>query len=105
MRITDLELIAVALATFVGGYICDDWIGAAAIFALWLCVKLVSTGDRLYVLPLAITFQWTQVVLGVFYKALTGHEVQAYYASDYRPMVLMGLGCCLSIAGGIKIGM
>ena len=83
-----------ALAAFIA----DDWIGAAAVLALWLCIKLVATGDRLFVLPLALTFQWTQTALGVFYKGFTGREVQAHYASDYRPMVLIGLGCCLALA-------
>jgi hypothetical protein len=104
MRVSDLELLGVGLATFVSYYICDDWIGGAAILTLWLCVKLTSTHDRLFVLPLAVTFQWTQSVLGVFYKALTGREVLAHYASDYRPMVLIGLGCCLALATGIMNG-
>ena len=104
MRFSDLELGGVALATFLAYYLCDDWIGGAAILSLWLSIKLVSTHDRLFVLPLALTFQWTQTVLGVFYRAFTGREVQAHYASDYRPMVLMGLGCCLALAGGIKLG-
>jgi hypothetical protein len=105
MRLSDLELIGVGLGSFVAYYICDDWIGGAAILSLWLCIKLVATGDRLYVLPLALTFQWTQTTLGVFYRALTGREVQAHYASDYRPMVLIGLGCCLAMAGGIHLGL
>lgn len=105
MRFAELELVGVGLATFLAYYIADDWIAGAAIVALWLCIKLVSTHDRLFVLPLALTFQWTQTVLGVFYRAFTGRDVQTHYASDYRPMVLMGLGCCLALAGGIKLGL
>ena len=105
MRFAELEFVGVGLATFLAYYIADDWIAGAAIVALWLCIKLVSTDDRLFVLPLALTFQWTQTVLGVFYRAFTGREVQTHYASDYRPMVLMGLGCCLALAGGIKLGL
>jgi hypothetical protein len=105
MRFAELEFVGVGLATFLAYFIADDWIAGAAIVALWLCVRLVSTDDRLFVLPLALTFQWTQTVLGVFYRAFTGREVQTHYASDYRPMVLMGLGCCLALAGGIKLGL
>jgi hypothetical protein len=105
MRVSDLEVLGVGLATVVSAYVCDDWIGGAAILALWLCIKLVSTGDRLYVLPLALTFQWSQTVLGVFYRGLTGREVLAHYGSDYRPMVLIGLGCCLALAAGIRVGL
>lgn len=105
MRFADLEFVGVGLATFVAYYVANDWIVGASIVTLWLCVKLVSTYDRLFVLPLALTFQWSQTVLGVFYRALTGREVKAYYASDYRPMVLIGLGCCLALAAGIKLGL
>lgn len=104
MRFADLELVGVGSAAFLAFYIVDDWIGGAAIVALWLCIKLVSTHDRLFVLPVALTFQWTQTVLGMFYRGFTGRQVQTHYASDYRPMVLIGLGCCLALAGGIKIG-
>lgn len=104
MRFNDLELGGVLLGTFVVGYICDDWIAAASVVTLWLCVKLVSTHDRLFVLPIALVFHWSQVTLGVFYKGFTGREVQAHYGSNYRPMVLIGLGCCLALAAGIRIG-
>jgi hypothetical protein len=105
MRFSDLELIGVGLGTFTIWYLCDDWMAPAAVLVLWLCIKLVSTGDRLYVLPLALSFQWTQCTLGIFYKPLTGHEVQAHYASDYRPMVLIGVGCVLALALGIRLGL
>ena len=105
MKFNDIELGAVTLAAFVSGYVCDDWLGTASIVALWICVKLVSTGDRLFVMPLALTFQWAQVALGVLYKGFTGREVQAHYLSNYRPMVWIGLGCCLALAAGIKLGL
>jgi hypothetical protein len=104
MKFNDLELGAVTLTAFVTGYVCDDWLGTAAIVALWIAVKLVWTEDRMFVMPLALTFQWAQVALGVLYKGFSGREVQAHYASNYRPMVWMGLGCCIALAGGIKLG-
>ena len=105
MKFKDMELVGAGAAIFLGYYITDDWIGAAAIAVLWLSVKLVSTHDHLFVLPVAIAFHWMQTTLGIFYKAFTGREVQAIYGSDYRPMVLMGLGCVLALAAGIKLGM
>jgi hypothetical protein len=105
MRFAELELIGVGLATLVTYIFIDDWIASAAIVTLWLCVKLASTDDRLYVLPLALTFQWSQAVLGVFYLGFTGRAVPAIALSDYRPMVLIALGCSLSIAAGIKVGL
>src|SRR3979411_35456 len=105
MRVRDVELMGVAGAAGFGACIVDDWIAGAAIVVLWLCLRLTSTDDRLFVLPAAVAFQWTETVLGMFYKGFTGREVQAIYGSDYRPMVLIGLGCCLALAGGIKLGL
>jgi hypothetical protein len=104
MRFHDLEILGVALATAVAAFIVDDWIAAAAVVTLWLCFKLTSTHDGLFVLPAALAFQWNQSTLGMFYKGFTGREVPAIYASDWRPMVLIGLGCCLALAAGIKLG-
>ena len=105
MRFKDLELIAVSLIVFFLYAFADDWLPSAALLTLWLCVKLVSTGDRLYSLPMALTFQWSQVTIGVFYLGLTGRAVPAVDESDYRPMVMIGLGCCLALAAGIKLGL
>lgn len=105
MKFNDGEIVGVVLATGVAAFFVDDWIGGAAILALWICIKLVSTHDGLFVLPAALMFQWTETVLGMYYKAFTGREVAAIYASDWRPMVLIGLGCCLALAGGIKLGL
>jgi hypothetical protein len=105
MRFADTELVGVGLLTFVAYAMIDDWIAAVAILVLWLCVKLTSTGDHVYALPLALCFQWTQSSLGIFYRGLTGREVPAISGSDYRPMVLLALGCCLALAAGIKVGL
>jgi hypothetical protein len=35
---------------------------------------------------------------------LTGREVPTIYQSDYRPMVLLGLGCVLALAIGVRVG-
>jgi hypothetical protein len=105
MRFADLELVAVGLATFVAYFVIDDALAAAAVVVLWLCIKLTSTQDRVYALPLALCFHWSQTSLGVFYYGLTGRTVPAIYSSDYRPMVLLGLGCCLALAAGIKVGL
>ena len=104
MRFADLELVGVGFLTLVLFIIADDPLVAASVVVLWLCIKLVSTHDRLYVLPLAMTFQWSQTILGMLYKAFTGREVPAF-ASDYRPMVMMGMGCVLALSAGIFLGL
>jgi hypothetical protein len=82
----------------------NDWIGGAAIAVLWLGFKLLVTGDRIPVLFLAFLFQWTQVTVGLFYFGILGREVPTIYLSDYRTMVLIGLGCVLAIAVGVRAG-
>ena len=90
MRFNDMELIGVGVGSLVLFLFAGDWLIPVSILTLWACLKLTSTGDRLYVLPLAMTFQWSQTSLGVFYQGLTGRTVPAIELSDYRPMVLIG---------------
>jgi hypothetical protein len=87
------------------GFLADD--SLVAISALVLCagLRLVWTDDGMYVLPAAYAFHWMETSLGLFYRGLTGRETTAFYSSDYKPMVLIALGCCLAIAIGIRIGL
>jgi hypothetical protein len=105
MRFSDMELVGVGGASLILFLFTGDWLGPVSIVALWMCLKLTSTGDRLYVLPLAMTFQWSQTSLGVFYQGFTGRTVPAILISDYRPMVLIGLGCVLALSAGIRLGL
>ena len=59
----------------------------------------------MFVLPMALTFQWVQSTLGLFYLDFFGRSVDAIDRSDYRPMVMIGLGCCLALAIGVFLGM
>jgi uncharacterized membrane protein len=105
MRVNDLELIGFGVGALVAYLWTGDWLIPASMLVLWLCIKLVSTDDRLYVLPLALTFQWSQTTLGLFYYDFSGRTVPAIDSSDYRPMVFIGLGCVLALATGIKLGL
>ena len=105
MRFNDMELIGVGVGSLVLFLFAGDWLIPVSILTLWACLKLTSTGDRLYVLPLAMTFQWSQTSLGVFYQGLTGRTVPAIELSDYRPMVLIALACVLVLSAGIKAGL
>src|SRR3954466_9515224 len=104
LRFQGSELLGVAAAAAVVGQICDDWIAAASIGVLWLGFKLLVTGDGIPVLFLAFMFQWMQVTVGMFYQGFLGRQVPTVYLSDYRPMVLIGLGCVLAIAVGVHVG-
>jgi hypothetical protein len=105
MRYNELELVGVGVGCLVLYVFGGDWLLIASVLTLWTCLKLTATDDRLYVLPLAMMFQWSQTSLGLFYFHLTGRTLPAITASDYRPMVLIALGCVLALAVGIKVGL
>ncbi len=98
------EAVAMAIASGLGGAVADDWIGAAAVATLWIVWKYMRDADGLPVLAMALTFQWMQVTIGIWYFALTGRHLDAMDLSDYRPMVLIGLGCVLALTLGLYAG-
>ena len=53
---------------------------------------------------MAFTFQWVQVTAGIWYQMLTGIRLPAVDHSDYRTMVLIGLGCLAALLVGLKLG-
>jgi hypothetical protein len=104
MRVSHSELGTVTLGTLFAYLFSADWLVAASLLVLWAIWKLTATDDRMYVLPLALTFQWAQSTLGLFYSSLFGRAVQTMERSNYRPMVIVGLGCCLALAIGLFLG-
>jgi hypothetical protein len=82
----------------------SDWIAAVALAVLWAGWRYLGLPDGPPVLQLAFSFQWVQVTAGVFYYALTGYRAAAMDWSDYRPMVLMGLGCLVALLLGLRLG-
>jgi len=85
-------------------FLSEDWIVALAIVALWLVWKVVPSGQGPPVLGLALTFQWVQVTAALLYLGLTGRRIPEMDTADYRPMVILGLGCILSLAIGLRVG-
>jgi hypothetical protein len=104
MRVSFSEGLTALAACAAVGLFADDGLAALAVLVLLVGLKLVTTDDRMYVLQAAYTFHWMQTTLGLFYLDFTGREVPAIYSSNYQLMVLIGLGCCLAIAIGIRIG-
>jgi hypothetical protein len=86
-------------------YLAEDWIAGLAILVLWGVWAFLREDNHPPVIPLALTFQWTQVTCGIYYYALTGRQLEAMYASDYRRMVLIGLGCIVALALGLGAGL
>lgn len=96
-------IIVAGVAAAISEYV-DDWLAGACVVTLWLGYKLLSMGDRIPILFLAFAFQWMQVTLGVFYAPLFDRTLITMLESDYRPMVMIGLGCVLAVACGLRAG-
>ena len=86
-------------------YFTRDWIAGLAVLVLWAGWRYLPREDGPPVLAMAFTFQWLQVTIGMFYHGLTGRSLDAVELSDYRPMVLIGLGCLVALLLGLKLGM
>ncbi len=99
------EAVALAVASAFGAAFADDWIGGAAVATLWIVWKYMRDAEGLPVLAMALTFQWMQVTIGIWYFGLTGRHLDAMDLSNYRPMVLIGLGCVLALTVGLSGGL
>jgi hypothetical protein len=76
------------------------WIAGLAVAVLFLIWALLTTAEGPPVLALAMTYQWMQVTIGIFYSVLTGEELEAMYETDWQRMMLIGLVwiTCLTVA-------
>jgi hypothetical protein len=86
-------------------YLAQDWLAGVGIVLLWAIWKVLFEDGKPPVLAMALSFQWMQVTLGIYYFGVTGRQIEAMYASDYRPMVLIGLGCVASLLVGLAAGL
>jgi hypothetical protein len=89
---------------FLSLFLTDEWLIGASLLVLWVVWRFLPTLEGPPVLSVALTFQWIQVVAGVYYHALTGRELIAIEVSNYRPMVMIGLVCILTLVAGIRLG-
>jgi len=85
-------------------YLVGDWLAGLAAAVLLLVWRLLPSEEGPPVLALAMSMQWLQVTAGVFYGGLTDRMLPAMLQSDYRPMVLIGLGCVTALTIGLFFG-
>jgi hypothetical protein len=99
------SLVATGASSVLAWSLTGDWIAAVALWVLWAGWHVLQTDEGPPVLPLAFTFQWVQVTAGLYYYALSGRRLPAMDFSEYRPMVLIGLGCLTALVAGLGVGM
>ncbi len=102
-RPQSLLLLGVALAV-VAWITIGDPLAALAVLVLFAIWRFTPPQEGPPVLSLALTFQWIQVCVGVFYCGLTGRELETLTAPAYRLTVLLGLGCVTSLLIGLNVG-
>lgn len=85
-------------------YICGHWMGAVATAALIAIWRIIPRYEGPPALALAMTTQWLQVTLGIYYRGLTGRSVSAFDRSEWEPMVLIALGALVAMSAGLSIG-
>jgi hypothetical protein len=91
-------------AAFTAWVVTDDWLIAGAVFVLGLIWSALRAAEGPPVLALAMSLQWVQVTIGLFYGYATGRTLEATLMSDYRPMVAIGLGCIVALVLGLSGG-
>jgi hypothetical protein len=105
MQIRFGEVVGAGIACAAIGLLAGDGLLALSVLVLLVGLKLVWTSDGLFVLPAAFAFHWLETSIGLVYRAVFDREVATFHASNYQPMVLIALGCCLALAAGIRLGM
>ncbi|MDE3154707.1 MAG: hypothetical protein KGN76_06370 [Acidobacteriota bacterium] len=98
------DVLVVALLAMGGWLAAGDWLGALAAAVLWMIWRLLTVNGAPPVLFWAMSFEWLQVTIGMFYYGLTGRVLPTIQLSNYRPMVLIGLICVAALAVGLRLG-
>ena len=94
----------VPLAGLAGWILSGDWLVGVVLAVLALVWVMLPADEGPPVLALAMTMQWVSVSIGVFYNLLTGRPLDAIVRTDYRSMVLLGLGCVAAMTVGLALG-
>jgi len=82
----------------------NDPLIVAATFVLWLIWAVLQPAEGPPILSLALSMQWVQVSIGLYYEWGTGRPLQAFTAPALREMVTIGLGCLLALVVGLLGG-
>src|SRR5437667_10989166 len=93
-----------AAAALMAWIVTDDWLPAASIFTLGAIWAFLRAREGPPVLALAMSLQWVQVTIGLFYVEVTRRPLPTTLASEYRPMVAIGLACVGVLAAGLWCG-
>ncbi len=98
------ELVVVATVSLLAALLTDQWLIGASLPVIWGVWRFLKLEDGPPVLAFAFTFQWSQVVIGLYYHAATGRVPVGMKAARYEEMVAIGLACVVVFVVGIRLG-
>jgi hypothetical protein len=98
------ELFAVAFVSLLVATLTDQWLIGASLPVIWAIWRFLRLEGGPPVLAFAFTFHWSQVVIGLYYHAVTGREPLGMTAERYEDMTAIGLACVALFVLGIRVG-
>ena len=97
-------MIIILLASFATWIFTGDVLMSGSLGVILAAWHFLRPDEGPPVLAMALTFQWLQVALGVFWVGFTKRPLQATLDSDYEAMVRIGLGCIVALTAGLYLG-
>jgi hypothetical protein len=85
------------------GLLANDWIAGAGLAMLFVGWRYLLREPGPPIVAAAFSSQWLQVMAAILYAVLTGRRIMEMRTSDYRPMVLLGLGCVAVLFTGFYL--
>ncbi|MEW6320206.1 MAG: hypothetical protein AB1635_03860 [Acidobacteriota bacterium] len=99
-----MGMMAPVLVSMGGFVLSRDPLGGLAVLVLYAIWRLVRHLPGPPVVLFALTYQWGQCAIGLFYGPLTGRALLATTAPEYRFTVLISLLSVLGLAIGFRVG-
>jgi hypothetical protein len=97
-------MLAKVIVAGVIGILMGSWMHAAALVVLLVIWTQLEESEGPPVLKLAMTSQWAQVSVGLFYSRLAGVTFPAMELRAYQMTIFIGLGCVLALTAGLIAG-
>lgn len=96
------DLAAIGLVVLFG-LLADDWVASVGLGVLFIGWKYLSREPGPPIVAAAFSMQWLQVMAALVYLAASGRQIGDLRTVDYRPMVLIGLGCVVVLFSGFYL--
>lgn len=96
-------LIAGIASSIAAMYLTGYWLAGLSVAVLFFIWYILPAEEGPPILALALTYQWMQVTIGLFYSSLTGDMLQAF-GTAWDRMMLIGLTCVALLALGARFG-